>query len=89
MAEQNKIFPEGDLKQNRMYIENFDDFKQELGLTDVDIDGLHALKLIFDAIKGNGWSTETLKAIKDASTTVQSTVVEDLDDVKGTGWVKI
>jgi len=112
MAEQNKIFPEGDLKQNRMYIENFDDFKEELlealGLTDVDENGLAAIVTILTAIKGTGWtseslkslndvltaikgvgwSTETLKAIKDALTSAQSTIVEDSDDMKGTGFVK-
>jgi hypothetical protein len=40
MAEQNQIFPEGDLKQNRMYIENFDDFKEELGLTDLELSSI-------------------------------------------------
>lgn len=50
VAKQNKIFPEGDLRQNRMYIENFDDFKTELGLTNVDVDGLNAIKLLIDAL---------------------------------------
>jgi hypothetical protein len=79
MAEQNKIFPEGDLRQNRMYIENFDDFKEELlealGLTDVDENGLAAIVTILTAIKGTGWTSESLKSLNDVLTAI-----------KGVGW---
>jgi hypothetical protein len=75
MAEQNKIFPEGDLKQNRMYIENFDDFKDE----------------IKDLLGGEEFSNETLKAIYDKVVTVgaiESNLNSKVVDIEGTDFVK-
>lgn len=57
-----------------------------------------ALEATLTAIKGSGWSTETLKVIKaaidaiaaggDATAAKQDEILEDIVDIKGTGFVK-
>ncbi len=59
-----------------------------------NVSGL-ALEATLTAIKGAGWSNETLKAIADAVTAItpgdataanQSTIITHLTDIKGSGW---
>lgn len=79
---ENGIFPdEVNIHEHNLAQRLLSEVLTALGLTDVDENGLAAIVAVLTAMKGTGWSNESLKSIKDAQA-LETT----LTAIKGGSW---